>query len=1377
MAGEKNQYLNSGVVPSEPFKGTEVDVNLFPVTSRFNIPITDPVPTGSNPNSGTFNPLVQSQQNAQKLRGSIQNLSALAPDPMKYGKIFSYGADYSHQNFERYYQHPKFDKLGFSPWRDNESVYNTNSSWISDMARAMGQFPSLVATGFKSAISSWGDILTGQPTRPDLKSAQEFDKVMSVGMSTRGGVGGFTTNLFLNSGYTFGIMGELITEELLMTALAPVTGGSSLVAGGARATSAFSKLGHFTQGIKGTWQAFKGIQEAGAARQFWEASKSLGKAVMPFDRTGAYLSGLAKADNLLDYARRNSAFGSFYRDVRDINFALAEGKLEGGMVQLETDRTLTEEFYKKNGRMPNDKEAQAIAETSHSAAYATTIANLPTIYYTNRITFDALFRGFQPLGKISDDIVDAAGNKIRFSKRAAADAKDPFSVVDRSLRTTITTAPRIFSKSGMNYFRANLAEGLQETSQEVISGAAKDYYTNLYRDPSKSGADHIMASVYSNMGKQFSAQGFDTFASGFLMGGLVQPITRLPKWATVSYSKYFKPDQYNEYKKKKAEYTGNLVTTLNSLYKDPLKYFAPDIVNLATQANNAKASQEAMERGDQKSFQDLKDASVYQHIYTALRTGTYDVFLDRLRGVREMDPETLKEAFQIEDPEKVSSTIDQVVSRAEGIKNRYNLLKTKFPNPFDPKRYKGGTPEYNSEAISWSAFETARNNAVFMGHSFDRTVERMKSITEDLISNKPLEKVSSTDFGMMLDPGGLLTELSTLEQEIKAFKDSTTAEGKKLLKDKQKKLSSLSAFAEALDHYRSTLTNEEILKQLKKEDLPESISPEFLREEQVKDQEEALRKLDKAYKTHLNYLAKVSDSFKFNEKIDDSFVKLRDFYELNQDAHNLSEAVNLLHDPKGFSEHVSRTTEWMRQMYDNKEETILKGQEEMNKVRETNALINRLMDKGIVFDAESLEQYQKSGVMPEEFYDTVNRIPVMRGTDKYEEVADIIKDHEKAVSEEPIKEETPEDITPAEEPEETIVTPEEEEEELLRLKPRDTSKMPTDLLQRLKEAHTVESVRREREGDPSIGFESWVKVSVKAGQIIEDYERRKAKITPKPEAVATEEIPRPPVAPEAPEVLMTVPITSLVPTEPEQEKDLSLVEDITEAILKGETIPPIKVRKAGDKYEIIDGHHRYLAYQQAQVDNVPVRILLPEELTQYTKVHRLLEKARTQKDLDDVENKLAEMISTGEVDIPASELDQMLTQARNQLVRNITIKDIKKGDILLLKDPSMRKVKVTSRSNTEIQVRRLGQETGAVRIIPADKIKEQVELKYEPGMKPELISKPPTAQETEIARQNMELQKKSEGDVERTKRILDENKNRSQKDIDDEFDNSLGCKK
>ena len=1035
---QDNQQLTPGVVPPNPLSNGVINPALQP--ADFTLPSADnPSSLGIQGGTGTGNPPGPNQGTpplsqgtggdqslatidfAKAFKQHIQDAPTYGGDQFKYGKTYSYGSDYMFQNFDRYYNHPKFKQLGFSAWRDNEALYNKNSSGWDDFRRSAGQWGNLFGTGFASAFRSWGDMFSGEPLRPDLVSAQEFEKAMAIGSSTRGGFSGFASNTMLNTGYTFGVMSEVLAEEAALAAATFFTGGGAsevtVPAMFARGAAAIGKLGRMGEAVKGTWQALKNLENINYAKKFWDATRATGRFINPLQNTTSFIKGMRNAEGLSQMARVTGTFGAFYRDVRAVNFALAEGKLEGGTTYRDVHRQLMDEFYQKNGRMPNEAESAQITMAARNAGYATVVANLPTIYYTNRITFDNLFRGFRPLGKSTDEFMSAANTKIGFNAKAAKSGLDPFSFVESNLKTVGKSFlnPKMYAKAGLNYFRGNLSEGLQESLQDVISGTAKEYYLGEYHDPGKQGMDDVLGAVYHNTTAQFSKQGFETFMGGFVMGSMVQPVSAVPGWVSAGYYKFFKPEQYNEYKQQKAEYTKGIVDRLNEVYKDPLRFFAPELTNMGAQHGAATGMNQAEQNDDNKSWQDLKDASVYDHIWTSLSTGTYDVMLERLKSVKDMDPDSIKEAFNVEDGNTVLGNTDGIIERANKIRQSYEYWQQRAPNPYNPKKFAKGTPEYTDEAISHSAWELARKHAVFMNYSFGRTVERMDSIYRDVQSSKPLTKASPNDISLLFDPNTIASEIQLLQSEISGMGSIDDPQGKRMFAQKKEKLEALRDYHDKLNHYEDLLKVTLIADEFKPEG---EITAEQVKEGRAQiaaERERSLENLRRSYRTYMRHLAAANQDFAMDGPVNDAFDKIKDFYQLRSDASNLSEAANLLLDPSGFAEHFRRNTRTLREMYNSRREIIEAGIKATLERKETNALLNRLYEKGVIMEVEDIEAFLATGALPEYFYDITNKITIPKGTPRYQEMVQVLMEHEEATgkAEEPAAEPAP-DLTPDE---------------------------------------------------------------------------------------------------------------------------------------------------------------------------------------------------------------------------------------------------------------------------------------------------------------------------------------------------------------------------
>ena len=93
----------------------------------------DPKPISADPSlitpnalQGDQTPAKESMSNRDLAIASINKAAIRTniPDDNYFQKPFSFNAGIDGYNFERYYEHPKFKQLGFSPFRDNETYYN-----------------------------------------------------------------------------------------------------------------------------------------------------------------------------------------------------------------------------------------------------------------------------------------------------------------------------------------------------------------------------------------------------------------------------------------------------------------------------------------------------------------------------------------------------------------------------------------------------------------------------------------------------------------------------------------------------------------------------------------------------------------------------------------------------------------------------------------------------------------------------------------------------------------------------------------------------------------------------------------------------------------------------------------------------------------------------------------------------------------------------------------------------------------------------------------------------------------------------------------------------------------------------------------------------
>lgn len=975
--------------------------------------------------------------------GMSKDVSVNARNPYAELQPFSYdpkSTEDINKNYERYYSHPSFKKLGFNPWRDNESLYASQGSNFGDVARATISAMKLAVTGFKAPLRSYADIFTGDALNVDESSAREMKYQNVVGMSTKGGFTGFTSNLAVNSGFSVGFMAEAIAEQALLTAGTVLTGGAEAPLQIARAAKTAKDFGTVFKTIEGLSAAAKNLEHYSAAKVAYDSFKTIGKFVNPLEHT---MSALNESKNLSSMAKFSNTAGGFFRDVSAANFTLSEAKTEGASTQFDTEDQLkaqwkdgyrkyqeavatndfnnVEKYSKyKSGPVPSYQNLIQIKQTAAAAGDKTLAWNIPAIFLTNKITFAPLFKSFtsssEKLLRDGLKIIEKDGKelgKATFGERIKASLK-----------------PKNLAKLPITYFKENLSEGIQETTQDIVSGSAKQYYTDLFnttsgqalmQSQSENQTPDISGIISNNVKNQFSGKGFETFASGFFMGGLLRIAGAPVSAARLAFS---------EYKGKKQEYLDKTLEAGNALYKDPIRFFAPQSLNFSSTSSGVENQTFAENEGSQKDWSDFDDKNTWSHITTALDTGTFDVALDKLRSVKTMTPEAIQETYGL-NGNQVLSKIDKIIGRAEGLKSRYEKWNERASNPFNPKMYAKDTPEYEKEALSFVSWEAAKKSAIFQEYSLSRNLDRVSAISRDILKTEEFKGLNPNDVSILFDPAHLENEVRLLGNEVEVLQDSEIPGDKTSLKQKRTKLDRLIDFREGLNNYYRTQRLEALTDEEKK------AAPELVEKLTGKDYKKTNRaKIKRAYESYISHLGTTQPNVVSvtTPNLDASFEQLLDLHNLKDENFYFSSAINLLSNPKGFTDHYQRLHKTFKDLYANRSDVIKNSIQETQKRIELNVgLLRPLYDAGFVVDADALDKLVDKEEIPSEFYD-INSKQVVDDRDpyKYQQFKTLVDNYVSATRETPpVEETTTETKTATEEPttklagEEVIVETEE----------------------------------------------------------------------------------------------------------------------------------------------------------------------------------------------------------------------------------------------------------------------------------------------------------------------------------------------------------------
>ena len=981
---------------------------------------------GANPKdiAKSFNQMIKSQSQAN-------------PDKNYYARIHSYDAGPAGPNFYKRYQaygQETFDKIGFHPLRNNEAIYTSQTSGWDDFTRMLkhSAWP-LFARGFVSAPKSLFKAFQGDFSA-DTEDARIYEEAAAIGQSSRGGVGAFTSNLFMNFAYTAGIITEAIIEEAGLGLITAATGGGAMPAWMASLANkgnqfknlfrTLSKADNVVDASNIYRKGVKAMDNVDDARRIWTAQKvdktintGVGRFFNPIENTtGAIMKGIKNEDNLTGLARAYTVgyntVGGLYRDVRAVNMALSEARLEAGMTQNDVYKELYNRHYEKTGMAPSDAEQDLMIKQSKDAATTSMMWNTGLIFLSNKVVLDNLVGSGRGVtgwvrGKM-DDILDLKTGKViketeevilksgkKFQKPKYKWEENTFKNKLLNIKKNPVSGTLSFAGT---YFKANVMEAAQEVAQEVIGDASKKYYVSTFKNEhlrTQQYATGLAKSAFYDMFK--TSRGWETLASGFFMGMFAGPMNKSVEMLSVGYDKYFNPEQYAEYKRIREDYGKRIVNTLSSV--DMNEFFNSRIWNYGVQGSMSDLRLSDSE----KVSRDAQDQAFITQMNTVLENDMMNLFVENLEAYKGLTAEEFEEAFpNVPQGEgaKYIAKLDETIARAKNLEKKYNANKERFPDPISAKDLEGLDPsskEYQNAMLLNEAWKVARYNSIFFSETFENVTKRMSSILDSVASQKLLKNASSNDITVLFDPRLLANQADILRDEIDMMSKTEGTKPKDLLERKQK-LEALDNYDKAVNTYLSfTMTKEAIAekfinrakmqgKELSDEELDKLVESELGKRDEA-SQMEAAKQLEIAYKDYLRTLAGQTGDYVFDEQIDDSFIKLIDYYKLSDEAKVMNKYANLLMNPGGFLEQVEQNQKWMSDLYNNRKEYYQEMVKEAMKAKEANDLLNFLASRNIYVSLDDFNKFLETGILPEEFYNDTNNTVIKRSNPEYIELA------------------------------------------------------------------------------------------------------------------------------------------------------------------------------------------------------------------------------------------------------------------------------------------------------------------------------------------------------------------------------------------------------
>lgn len=934
-----------------------------------------------------------------------------------------------------------YTKNGISPFRDNERFYNEHTSSWDDFQRSTGQMFTLLGLGFKDSLA-FGAF-------SDTNMARKYERAIAIGNSNKGGVMGFTSNLFLNAGYTFGIMGEIIAENLAIglaeMGLGAATGASEGLAAPITLPTMAALGAKFTANMTKASELLRGLSFGKTLEQVAQAGK----------RTKDTIEGLSDINNLRKVAGNFGTFmrdvhigntyeylknfeklqtgekyykgvASVYKDIRNIKAAYGESALEAGMVENEMNNDLYNNFVHEHGRNPNEHEIIDMKIAAKSAATKTAFQNLPLIFYTNGLTLGMITR---PIDNVVGKAVKARGRQILVNPKVATKG-----IVEGGLNTIAegggeqaikTLSSNYFIRQGQiltnwraltafttAYASENFAEGFQEVAQDIIHNQNVQFYTDKYKGNVYRGGYYDY--VLNAMGGQLSKQGFETFMSGFLMQKIAGPISHL-QLAVES---------------KGESLRGTMGETI---YKG-----AEDLYNKVTKSKQKyatwKTEREERETKLNKSIQDDID-KLKELFNTKKGSGGIDYFSNQLSSFAEiahLQDTALAGKLTPEEAEKLKAAKEHAFTTY--MRSAVNLGKADVIIDYFKSMKKLSNEEIESDfGMDGETFkkniDTALDKFNFMKNAADYAAKHFKNeVNIKPTGNFQIDQLNRHhynayneavdlfiyhhyNFNEALDANQkILNEAGkSLEMGEIDYHNFSLLYNKKTLNDEIERLDNV------IKNLKQFESNEHTKKELKHHEARVAALKEFEKAKTIftygdktdtkaVSNETLLKRKENllnAYKSYIDVLAEDKTKVPFDDAIEQSLEEIIKYDENVDRSEQNMDAVRRLLNPKGFAGVVATFSQLRKYVEDNKDREIKESIAAYRNQQTKHALQQELegdstdeTSLNVMLDPKQLEELL-NGKSPDtlRFFNLSTNAELSIFDDKYKAAMDIVKKH------------------------------------------------------------------------------------------------------------------------------------------------------------------------------------------------------------------------------------------------------------------------------------------------------------------------------------------------------------------------------------------------
>ena len=928
-----------------------------------------------------------------------------------------------------------YGQLGYNPFANNEKKYQQITSWTKDISRGYQGMLKLSNVGLSDtfAFGAFGN----------TDNHKDFGKIMQDYGSQREGLGGFFSNTMLSAGYTVGIIAGIAAEELALAGVTALSGGT---AGGAtiplmgaeiaRGASLLSKANKALKTADSAVGVFGWMKNIDNARWYKEAVDSgttgikalgslsrgvggFGKAVLPLGNTLDFIRSADKIKDLNGLTKMTLGAASLARDARKFYLAHSEADLEAKFVKDEIETDAIAQWHRSNpGQVMPDSVRDFIkakAQKSYNKTYET---NFGLIYLTNAITFEGLLKGFSPTNKLFG-MVDNFAVSGKGSRGIVVEAITPTVKNYIKKKASELTIGKFLGGT----VRASM-EGVQEYGQDVIASAAKKYGDikfeiigyqkdaegKLVKDGSGNKipiygkmitnhtTDMSRGAYWSQIGKSLGDSNIETFMSGALMGIFASPVN----FATQVVSEYTFGERgfgsnYNAWTAEGRKNYKNLFEERKEIAKFLTEFSKKQGVVLEADISSPvhrmiglrEKMLEAARNGDQKFFEDNKAEIFRLGMRSMFKTGMHTELIDHLDQMLNHSAKELNESLDRiditeENKEEWYGKIRKRKADILKLKEEYDRIEEEMPSKGTVDavmRNESLSAEEKQEyVLDILAWDQLKEEMLFTGDKVRNLAERKNNIKADLKKNTNL---TDLELAALTNAEDLAQQIDQLEQQVESNKeyklDNTKEHQKALIK-----LQALKDLQTSLERFNNPTFDRKNATSVQKE---------------YDAMEDAFARYMLAVNTELNSIPEasaLSSDKNLYQRYKKRFAPIFDFYKLDEESKQLEYYADLLNNPQYSSQWMRANREMLVEFGKNKQAYIEKAIEAWQTREVSDDMMNELLENGIIFELDELDDLYKKGIMPSTLFDIEAKTEL--SPEKYKQAVKIIEKYYKKLT-------------------------------------------------------------------------------------------------------------------------------------------------------------------------------------------------------------------------------------------------------------------------------------------------------------------------------------------------------------------------------------------